>query len=385
MPRSRVLAFYAPMKSPRSPRPSGDRTLAGLFVNALTRSGFQVEVASELRSWEGRGDVRVQETIRSDAASVAERLIREYRQRAPSQRPVAWFSYHVYHKAPDWIGPVVCDALAIPYYCAEASISPRQANGPWRIGYQATLAAVRRATRIFNLNPRDIPALRDVVEDERRLVSLSPFLDVAPVERENRHATRQQLAARLRIDADRYWLLSVAMMRDDSKLKSYEQLSRTMSRMQRKDWILLIVGDGAAELQVRDLFRLDLDRQVYFLGRRERDFIHRLMSAADLLVWPAINEAIGMVALEAMAMGLPAVWGRSGGIARIIRHGQTGLLVDNPSDPASADDFVDAIESLLEQPATLSGMADESVAVFVHDHGIDAAAARLGEQLPECR
>ena len=375
------LAFYAPMKSPRSPRPSGDQTIGALLVKALATAGFDVEIASDFRSWEGRGDSRVQEEIRIRGEKEASDLVSRYRANHPRNSPVAWFSYHLYHKSPDWIGPVVSRALDIPYFCAEASVAAKQSGGPWDTGYTASIEAIRLARRIFNLNPIDLPALSTVDDVRDKVVPLLPFLDAETPDSANRNVRRQRMASRLRIDSDRYWLLSVAMMRDDAKLASYTQLARTAERMQRKDWLLLVVGDGAAELQVRDYFRLEKDLQIHFLGRRDSEFVLELMSVSDLLVWPAINEAIGMTALEALAMGLPTVWGRSGGIGQILRHGQTGILVDNPEAPGSADSFAEAIESLLENPGRLATMSAESTRRFAQCHQISAAARTLSDHM----
>ena len=53
-------AFYAPMKPPDHPRPSGDRTMARALMAAMEQAGFAAEVASELRSRDGSGDAAVQ-------------------------------------------------------------------------------------------------------------------------------------------------------------------------------------------------------------------------------------------------------------------------------------------------------------------------------------
>ena len=73
------IAFYAPMKPPDHQVPSGDRRMARLLMQALRGAGHEVELASRLRSWEGQGDRRRQARIRGDAARLAERLIRRWR------------------------------------------------------------------------------------------------------------------------------------------------------------------------------------------------------------------------------------------------------------------------------------------------------------------
>ena len=50
------IAFYAPMKPPTSPRPSGDRRMARLLMQALASRGHAVELAAVFRSWQGEAD-----------------------------------------------------------------------------------------------------------------------------------------------------------------------------------------------------------------------------------------------------------------------------------------------------------------------------------------
>lgn len=370
------------MKSPRSPRPSGDRKLARLFMEALTAAGFSVQLATEYRSWQRHGDAVRAGEIKQQALAIAADLIAGYRQLPFKDQPVGWFTYHLYHKAPDWIGPAVCAALHIPYFVAEASIAPKQQHGAWSDGYQHSVAAVRQAALLFSLNPQDNPALEAMLNAPTKIVRLLPFVETTD-HRLQRNPIRHQLASKLRIDPNRYWLLSVAMMRHDIKLESYRQLAKTIELLQRKDWVLLIVGDGAAELMVRDYFRFDLDRRINFLGKRDAAFIQKLMLASDLMVWPAINEAIGMVVLEAMCMGLPAVCGNSGGIAQLIPQ-QSGVLIPQPEADSAPPRFADTIEMLLANPLKLASMSAAASARFNSHHTLQQAAKQLKQALQPC-
>ncbi|MDF2367721.1 MAG: hypothetical protein P1U71_10625, partial [Sneathiella sp.] len=127
------LAFYAPMKSPDHPVPSGDRRMGRLLWAALELAGFAPELVSTLRSFDGKGDAEFQQSMKEKGAKEAAALIEKWRDR-PEEAPKGWFTYHVYHKAPDWIGPEVCRALEIPYFVAEASHAPKRATGDWQMG-----------------------------------------------------------------------------------------------------------------------------------------------------------------------------------------------------------------------------------------------------------
>ena len=145
------VAFYAPMKSPRHDTPSGDRRMAQLLMQALTLAGHAVELASEFRSYDGQGDPARQERLRDQGSQTAEALLAAFAGRPAGDRPTAWFTYHLYHKAPDWLGPAVSRALEIPYVIAEASYAPKRAGGPWSLGHGAAATAIAAADHVLCL------------------------------------------------------------------------------------------------------------------------------------------------------------------------------------------------------------------------------------------
>ena len=165
-------------------------------------------------------------------------------------------------------------------------------------------------------------------------------------------------------------------MRGGDKLESYRELANALSHLRRDDWNLLIVGDGPAMRTVKELFS-HWPRQIHFLGLRERNFIHELMRACDLFVWPARNEAFGMAILESLACGLPVVAGKSGGVGDIVAHNATGILTAQ-NDPRA---FAGAVETLLDAPAKLQKMSAASLEKFRRHHRLDSAAKTIGDTL----
>src|SRR5262249_54672335 len=149
---------------PDHPIPSGDRRMAQLFLAALRLAGHEPVLVSRFRSFEGYGDAVRQARIAALGRRVAERHLRYWR-RAPAEAPELWFSYHISHKPPDWLGPAVAGGLGIPYVVAEASVTPRQALGPWAFGHRAAEFAIRQAAVVIGLNLSDrecvLPLLRD--------------------------------------------------------------------------------------------------------------------------------------------------------------------------------------------------------------------------------
>lgn len=71
-----------------------------------------------------------------------------------------------------------------------------------------------------------------------------------------------------------------------------------------------------------------LDPHVHFLGHLEDEDLAKLLRASHVLVLPSIYEGFGIVYLEAMGFGLPAIGTRRGAAAEIIRDGENGYLID---------------------------------------------------------
>ncbi|MCL6418771.1 glycosyltransferase family 4 protein [Aestuariirhabdus haliotis] len=364
------VAFYAPMKSPDHPNPSGDQRIARLFVEALQLAGYEVELASELRSWEGKGDRAHQKAIREQGQIEARSLIGEYQARPKSQRPAYWFTYHLFHKAPDWIGPAVSKALGIPYFVAEASVANKQKQGAWSEGWQCSVNALTVADGVLTLNPGDEPALREYVS-QHRIHSITPFVSSVNTQ----PADRQMLAQKLGLDPDCIWLITTAMMRPGAKFQSYQRLAQSLQVVSAQTscrWQLLVIGDGKERTQVEALFA-SFKAQVVFAGQRSRAEIQQWMPAFNLFVWPAINEAIGMAMLEAMAAGVPVLSGYSPALYPLSLKGE-GLTMLAEGDDAG---FSLAFERLLSNPQSFKKMSTANRDLTVSDCSLDAAAMQL--------
>ncbi|GAB6929994.1 N-acetyl-alpha-D-glucosaminyl L-malate synthase BshA [Paenibacillus sp. JCM 10914] len=101
---------------------------------------------------------------------------------------------------------------------------------------------------------------------------------------------------------------------------------------------LLLVGEGPdlPKIQCR-INELGLGEKVHFLGKQ--DEIAHVISMADVLLLPSEKESFGLVALEAMACGVPTVGSTAGGIPELVAHGETGYLAPI-GDVASMSEYV---------------------------------------------
>lgn len=368
------VAFYAPLKAPDHPTPSGDRRMGRLLIQALEATGAEVSVATDFRSHDQQGDPLRQMSLRATGTAMADRLIAQYRALQPRDRPTAWFTYHLYHKAPDWLGAKVSTALEIPYLVAEASFAPKQAGGPWDLGHQAAAQAIGAANWVFCLTQLDMACVEPLVPDGHQLVFLPPFLDASAILEGRRD--RATLAARHRLDPDRRWLLCVAMMRPGDKLHSYQRLGAALDRLGREDWQLLVVGDGAARAEVEAALA-PIAGQCAMLGAVPPSALPEIYRGCDIYVWPGVGEAYGMAYIEAQAAGLPVVAGHERGVPDVVRNGETGLLTAPGDDGA----FAEAVGRLLDDDQLRAGLGNAARDFVARQRTVASAAAVLGAAL----
>jgi glycosyltransferase involved in cell wall biosynthesis len=96
---------------------------------------------------------------------------------------------------------------------------------------------------------------------------------------------------------------------------------------------LVVVGDGPERGALETSARaLGVSEAVDFEGALPREGVAERMRAADLVALPSRREGLGLVVLEAMACGTPAVASRVGGIPEVLLDPACGRLVA-PDDP----------------------------------------------------
>jgi glycosyltransferase involved in cell wall biosynthesis len=317
--------------------------------------------------------------MRDQATGFAQGLAAQWRRGPRELRPGLWFTYHVYYKAPDWLGPTVSEALAIPYVIAEASYAPKRAGGPWAIGHEAVGDAIRRAALVLSPTRYDIECVQPLLEPPQRVELLPPFLDAAPYAAAAgaRDAHRAKLAAAHGLPTQAPWIAVAAMMRRGDKLASYRALAKVLAKLADLPWRLLVAGDGEARSEVRAALDAAVPGRIAYLGALPLEEVAALYAASDLCVWPAVNEAYGMALLEAQATGLPVVSCALRGVPDVVVHGKTGLLAPEGDLEAIARL---ARELLADAPrrASLGRAAGE---LARSERGLDAAAKQLKRAL----
>lgn len=122
-----------------------------------------------------------------------------------------------------------------------------------------------------------------------------------------------------------------------------------------QDIHLHIIGVGPCETELRTLTKArGIANRVHILGFRRNVFDY--LAHCNVLLMPSLHEGLPYTLLEAMALGIPIVATRVGGLAEVIQDEGTGLLVP-PQDPAA---LTRAILRLYEDPALRSRLGEQA-------------------------
>jgi D-inositol-3-phosphate glycosyltransferase len=243
--------------------------------------------------------------------------------------------------------------------------SEEEREGEYRINGEKQV--LRRADRIVVATLAELTQLRFLYKaDQDKMVIIPPGVDVShfyPIP-----SDEAKLYVGLKPDAR--MILFVGRI---EPLKGVDTLIQAMTCLDLKEagrpvHLAIIGGDPSAspEEMTAEMARLQklcddlgLDQTVVFLGKRDQDRLPYYYSAAEVLVMPSHYESFGMVALEAMACGTPVIASEVGGLAYLVRDGETGFTI--PAE--EPDTLCEKLTWLLNDPALherMSGQAAES-------------------------
>lgn len=329
------IFFYAPFKPLGHAHPSGDLVTAAGIFDYLVKGGHQVLTVSTLRCrwiyWK---------------PWLWPRLLWERNQviRKLSVHPVdLWFTYHSYYKAPDLLGPSASRKMKIPYVIFQGIYSTkRRRQLMTRPGFYLNKAALLAADHVFTNKMVDLINLQRLIPDDR-VTYVAPGIN--PEEFTFDRPARDELRRKW-CQNDEPVIFSAAMFRQDVKTRGLKGVIRACAELGRQGhrFQLVIAGDGKEKKPLQKLAAEQLPGRVRFVGKIPRHELYRFYSAADLFVFPGIEESLGLVFLEAQACGLPVVAFDNAGVPEAVQDQKTGFLV--PMHDMKS--FVEAVKRLLK-------------------------------------
>jgi glycogen synthase len=269
-------------------------------------------------------------------------------------------------------GLVIGRAYGLPLVVTVHSLEPLR---PWKreqlgTGYQASAWVERQALEgadaviaVSGASRQDVLDHFDV--DPARLHVVHNGIDVAAFAPD---AGTEALVGH-GIDPGQPYVLFVGRV---TRQKGITTLVEAIPQLDSRIGVVLAAGQPdtpelAAEVEagIAEAQAADPERRIHWIPEMlDRRSVRQLYTHAAVFACPSVYEPFGITNLEAMACGIPVVATRVGGIPEIVVHGQTGLLVDVPTDgPADGDPAVvgalaTAINELVTDPARGRAMGE---------------------------
>ena len=190
----------------------------------------------------------------------------------------------------------------------------------WMIYYPVERFLSRFTDGLITINQEDY---RRALKFHAGKVILIPGVGINLEKFQKKEPTRQDVRERLGISEERIVLMSVGEL---TKRKNHMVVIEAIAQLKTYDIVYIICGDGsmrtrlrkrAAELGIRDRLKL--------AGFRKD--IAELHKAADIFVFPSLQEGLPVALMEAMASGLPIVASRIRGNEDLIQNNLGGYLV----------------------------------------------------------
>lgn len=169
--------------------------------------------------------------------------------------------------------------------------------------------------------------------DRRRIETVSPGVDLCRFYPMDKQVAREKVG----LNDGEKMLLFVGRI---EPLKGVDTICEALELLKAESPQILsgvrmaIIGGDPADMSNHEMQRirakcaeLCLQDTIQFLGAKDQDTLPFYYNAADALIMPSDYESFGMVALEAMACGTPVIASQVGGLAFLVRDGETGYLV----------------------------------------------------------
>jgi glycosyltransferase involved in cell wall biosynthesis len=173
---------------------------------------------------------------------------------------------------------------------------------------------------------------------------------------------KKAIRAKLSIPDGFIWMFSGSLF----KLKRVEWIIRLCARLNSDfKFNVLIVGDGPERQSLQNLAKtLGIDN-IIFKGLITREDMPEYMAAADVLLLFSETEGLPNCIQEAMAVGMPVVATRVGGMPDIIKDGYNGYLVENESEAETA------LRQLMSSPVLAAQMGSNALSFARQTLSID--------------
>ena len=159
------------------------------------------------------------------------------------------------------------------------------------------------------------------------------------------------------------------------EFKNPHLLVDALARLPEFDWRLDLYGDGPDRERLEALTPDRVRDRVRWHGRVPGP--DHAFAASDVLCMPTRHDAYPLVALEAMARGVPVIASAIGGLPEMLGDGEAGVLVPRPE----LDDWVETLRRTLQEPGMLKSVARAGWERVRAEYSVSVMADRYAEAM----
>ncbi|MCM3119313.1 N-acetyl-alpha-D-glucosaminyl L-malate synthase BshA [Staphylococcus saprophyticus] len=175
----------------------------------------------------------------------------------------------------------------------------------------------------------------DIIETDKEIVPIYNFVREKefPTKLNTPTSEDEQLKACYGIQTDEKVLIHVSNFRS---VKRIDTIIDTFARVHKAiPSKLILLGDGPELMDIKEKARqLNLEDAVLFLGKQ--NWVSQFYQISDLVLLLSEKESFGLTLLEAMKSGVVPIGSTAGGIKEVIKHEDTGYIVNVGDDEAAS-------------------------------------------------
>ncbi|MGG0890622.1 N-acetyl-alpha-D-glucosaminyl L-malate synthase BshA [Cytobacillus horneckiae] len=194
------------------------------------------------------------------------------------------------------------------------------------LGYDSSLSdaikfGIEQSDAVTAVSNALIAQTYDLINPDQSIIPVYNFIDQRIYRKQDSTYLREEFG----IANDEKVIIHVSNFRGVKRVPDVvKSFARISEKIKAK---LLLVGDGPQMNTVVQLVEnMGLSEKVLFLGKQ--DNLAELYSLSDLMLLLSEKESFGLVALEAMACGVPCIGTNVGGIPEVISDGENGFICE---------------------------------------------------------
>lgn len=280
---------------------------------------------------------------------------------------------HAHMLVPDgWAAAAVGAELAVPVLATTHRADVLDLPRRGRAQRDQVVQAIESVDQITAVSRAIRDAATDLGTPRREPVVVPNGADTRVFVRRDADEVRE----RLNLPRDRQIISYVGKLVPRKGVDTLIEAFGLLGRRDKPTPLLVMAGIGemrdSLESRARELGVAD---DLRFVGKVPHDDVALWMAAGDVFVLPSLSEGLPTVICEAMNCGRPVVATAVDGTPEIVRHGETGFLVE----PTRPGDLADALARVLDDPSRAEEMGRRAHEIGVETYTWDANAARTAE------